>query len=228
MEVSIIVLSVDKLEMTQRCIQLIKLYTPPIYELIIVCDKPSNKMRRWLTKMRKTRVKVITNKEPVGVPTALNKGIRIAEGKYICLVNNDIAVSKGWFEPLMEALQNHPEYGWVGSRIIRGDKIMNWGVISSALFSREAIDKIGLFDERFSQGIGWEDNDYQLRFRLAGYQPHGIHKSTVYHPPAPATIKEVHGKEMQKKYEMNWSLLMTKWGPLVKLMDFINVPYEGK
>lgn len=226
MEVALIVLCVDMLDMTKRCVELIKMYTPPIYELIIVCDKPSDKMKRWLTKMRRAGVKVKTNREYVGVPRAINMGIKVAEGEYICLVNNDIAVSKGWFEPLMEALKRRPDYGWVGSKIIRGDTIMNWGVISSALISREAIGKVGLFDERFSQGVGWEDNDYLVRFWLAGYSPHGVHKSTVYHPPEPATIKVVHGDNMEKKYDINWTLLLAKWGPVIRLINWTAIPFE--
>jgi len=177
--------------------------------------------------MRRAGAKVITNREPVGVPKALNMGIKVAEGKYICLVNNDIAVTKGWLEPLIEALKREPSYGWVASRIIRGNTVMKWGVISSTLISREAIDRVGLFDERFSQGVGWEDNDYLVQFWLAGYSPHGVHRSTVYHPPEPATIKALHGDKMQKKYEMNYSLLTAKWGPLVRLIDWLNMPYEG-
>lgn len=224
--VSLIVICVDMLEMTRKCAELIRKYTPPVYEFIVVCDRPSEEMKEWLRKMKKDGMKVITNPEPVGTPTALNQGIRVAEGKYIALVNNDITLTKRWFEPLMEALNRNPSYGWVASRIIRGDVVMNWGVISSTLFLKEAMDKVGPFDERFSQGIGWEDNDYLLRFWLAGYKPHGIHKSTVYHPPHPTTLKAVHGDTMPEKYELNQRLFIEKWGTEVMNIDWVTIPYE--
>lgn len=227
-EVSVIIICVDMLEMTRKCIDLIKRYTPPIYELIIVCDQPSSEMVNWLAEVERAGVKVIINENPIGTPKALNMGIKMAEGKYIALVNNDITVTKGWLEPLMEALEAHPQYGWVASRIFRGDVVMNWGVISSTLFLKEAIDKVGLFDESFSQGIGWEDNDYLLRFWLDGYSPHGVHKSTVYHPPGPTTLKAVHGDTMPDKYALNHRLFIEKWGPKVMEIDWINIPYEGE
>jgi len=225
-EVSLIIICVDMLEMTKRCVELIEKHTPPVYELIIVCDRPSDHMKKWLAEMEKGGAKVVTNTEPVGTPTALNQGIRIAEGKYIALVNNDITVTEGWFEPLMDALNTHPEYGWVASKIIRGDVVMNWGVISSTLFLKEAMEKVGSFDERFSRGIGWEDNDYLLRFWLAGYKPYGVHKSTVYHPPHPTTLKVVHGDTMPEKYELNQRLFIEKWGPEVMNIDWVTIPYE--
>jgi len=141
-------------------------------------------------------------------------------------VNNDITVTEGWFEPLMEALKAHPEYGWVASKILRGSVTMNWGVISSTLFLKEAMDKVGPFDERFSQGIGWEDNDYLLRFWLCGYKPHGVHKSTVYHPPEAVTLKAVHGDTMAEKYTRNQKLFVEKWGPDVMQIDWTDVPYD--
>jgi GT2 family glycosyltransferase len=227
-EVSLILLCVDMPEMTRRCVELIRTHTPAVYQLTIVCDKPSEEMKGWLEKMEKDGAKVITNPEPVGTPTALNMGIRAAQGKYIALVNNDITVTKGWFDPLMEALKRNPSYGWVASKIIRGDTVMNWGVISCTLFLKEAMDRVGPFDERFSQGIGWEDNDYLLRFWLAGYSPHGVHKSTVYHPPYPVTLRAVHGNTMPEKYELNRRLFIEKWGPEVMSIDWVNIPYEGE
>jgi GT2 family glycosyltransferase len=225
-EVSLITICVDMPEMTRKCFELIKKHTPEVYETIIVCDRPSREMDEWLSAIAKDGAKVITNPEPVGVPTALNQGIRVAEGKYIALVNNDIIVTKGWFEPLMDALKAHPEYGWVASKIIRGSVVMNWGVISSTLFLKEAMDKVGPFDERFSQGIGWEDNDYLLRFWLCEYKPHGVHKSVVYHPPEPVTLKVVHGDTMKEKYQRNQQLFIEKWGPAVMQIDWTSIPYD--
>ena len=225
--VSIIITAVDMMRMTKECIGLVLKHTPPIFELILVIDKPNQEMKKWLSQLEKDKVKVITNPNLVGAPTARNMGIKAARGEYICFVDSDITVTEGWLEPLMNALNAHPEYGWVASKIIRGDVVMNWGVVSSTLFPKNAIDKVGLFDERFSQGIGFEDNDYLLRFWLAGYKPHGIHKSTVYHPPHPTTLKAVHGDTMPEKYELNQRLFIEKWGTEVMNIDWVTIPYEG-
>lgn len=224
-EVSIITTCVDMLELTKRCVELIKQHTPTTYEQILVCDKPGEEMMEWLSRVNNNII-FATNPQPIGAPSARNLGMNIAKGEYISFVDNDISVTDGWFEPLMNALKVHPEYGWVASRVIRGSIVMNWAVASCCLFSREAIDRVGLFDERFSQGIGWEDNDYLLRFWKAGYYPHGVHKSTVYHPPEPTTLKAVHGDTMPEKYELNRKLFIEKWGVEVMQIDWVNIPYE--
>ena len=227
-EVSLITICVDMPEITKRCLELIRQYTPPIYEFIIVCDRPSDEMRQWLGEIAKDGTKTIINPQPVGTPTARNMGIKVAEGKYVGFVDNDISVTERWLEPLMEMLKTKPHYGWVASKMMRGSLEMKWSVVSATLFLREAIDKVGLFDERFSQGVGWEDNDYLLRFWRAGYFPHGVTKSVVYHPPEPVTLKMLYGERQREKFELNMNLFNEKWGiEAVDAFDFwTKVPCE--
>ncbi len=229
-DVSLIVLCVGMLDMTKRCVELIKQHTPPVYDLVIVADACDEEMLKWLHTLD---VIVIANSQPVGTPTALNLGIRGAGGylghkhKYFALVNNDISVSPNWFEPLKKTLDSHKEYGWVASRILRGDTIMDFGVISSTLISGEAIDKVGLFDERLSVGIGWEDNDYLLRFWLAGYDPHGVRASFVYHPPHATTLMALHGAKCDEKYALAGDIFMKKWGLwAIRNIDWTAIPVE--
>ena len=210
-KVSLIVTCVDMLELTKKCVELIKQHTPPVYELIIVCDRPSKEMTEWLVKDEEI-LKFHENPDPVGTPVARNIGIKMAEGEYIGFVDNDVSVTEGWFTPLLETLKAKPHYGWVASKMMRGDLVMNFGVVSATLFTREAINKVGLFDERFSQGVGWEDNDYLLRFWRAGYFPHGVAKSVVYHPPEPMTLKMLHGEKKQERFFANLKLFNEKWG----------------
>jgi len=224
-EVSIVITCVDMLEVTRECVELIKKHTPPTYELIIVADECQPDMLAWLKALE---AKVITNPKRVGIPRAYNIGIRVAEGEYIALLNNDINVTEGWLQPLIAALQEHPNFGWVTSRVIRGETSSNFCVACS-LFSKEALDKVGLFDERFSQGEGWDDNDILLRFWLAGYQPHGVSKSIIYHPAESATLTVLYGPKQQlgreERYKHNIDLFIKKWGPEVENRDWINIPY---
>lgn len=222
MNLSIVTTCVDMLKVTRRFVKLVERNTPGGYELIIVADRCDRKMLRWLGSLR---AKVITNLLPVGSTTAFNQGLKEATGKYVALVNNDIEVTEGWLEPLILALKDHPEYGWVASRVIRGDIVANFGTACS-LFLKDALDKVGLFDERFSEGLGWDDNDLLLRFWRAGYQPHGVSESVVYHPPDPTTLKALHEGTRQEKYEHNIRLFIEKWGPEVMNIDWINIPYE--
>ena len=221
MNVSIVITCVDMLELTRGCVELIEEHTPQAYDLIIVADECQEEMLDWLKTLE---AKVITNTKRVGSPTALNMGINVAEGKYIGWVHNDISVTEGWLEPLITALDEHPDFGWVTSRYMRGGLMANFGIACS-FFLKEALDKVGLLDERFSKGWGWDDNDLLLRFWKAGYQPHGVSKSVVYHPAQATTMRALLGNRMEGLVLKNQQLFIEKWGPGVMNIDWINIPY---
>lgn len=215
-EVSIIVPCVDMFGMTKKCIELIEKYTPPIYELIIVCDQPETEMVKWLKALEnKGRTRVTINPNLITSTIAVNTGIKMARGKYISLVMNDVTVTEGWLEPLLEVLKSHPEYGWVSSRIYRGDVEAKFGAMDCCVISRELIDKVGLLDEIFSGGIGYDVNDYIRRMWAKGYSPHGVLRSTVYHPPGQTTLKMIYGEDkIVRGATRNFLLFMQKWGNL--------------
>lgn len=224
MKVPIVIIAVDMLNLTRRCVELIEKHTALGYELIIVAQECSQEMLDWLKTLE---AKVITTPKRVGVATASNMGIRMAEGEYIAWVNNDISVTEGWLKPLITALQEHPDFGWVTSKVIRGELVAGFAPACS-LFSKVALDKVGLLDERFSGGEGWDDNDLLLRFWLAGYQPHGVSKSVVYHPAESATLTALYGPKEEagraEMYKRNITLFIEKWGPEVMNIDWINIP----
>lgn len=215
MDVSIFIPCVDMPKVTKKCVELIWQHTPPIYELIIVCDRPGEEMKRWLAELgREKKATVITNPEPVGTGVADNMGYKVSKGKCFCMVNNDVEVTPDWLEPLIEALELHPEFGWATSKVIFSDTVMTFGCPVS-LFSREALDKIGFYDETFSKGIGADDDDLYRRFLLAGYEPHGIANSVAYHPHSQSTFEMLHGEKHSQnyieKYNRNREILSRKW-----------------
>lgn len=191
---------------------MIQRHTPPIYELIIVCDRPGKEAKRWFSQLEQEgKAIIITNPEPVGPSTAINMGIKAARGKYIAIVTNDVYVTEGWLEPLLEALGRFPHYGWVASRVIFKDTVMTFGTNACCLYSREAIERVGLLDEIYSGGIGGDDDDYYRRFLLAGYEPHGVAKSIAYHPISDTTIKMLYGDKMSERERRNREMFFNRW-----------------
>lgn len=213
---------VDMPDITKRCVNLIERYTPSIYELIIVCDKPGKEMRQWLSHLEAERgVVIITNPEPVGPASAINMGIKAGKGKYIAIVTNDVYVTEGWLEPLWEALKEYPQWGWVASKIIFGDTVMTFGTNACCLYSREAIEKVGLLDETYSGGIGGDDDDLYRRFLLASYEPHGVAKSIAYHPVSSTTLKMLYGDKMSERERPNREMFLNRWNSIGTNWDLI-------
>jgi len=227
--VSIVVPCVDMPRITKKCVDLISRNTPPIYELIIVCDRPGREMREWLSSLEATgKARIIINPEPVGSPSAINMGFRAAKANYIAVVNNDIEVHAAWLEKLIELLMRYPKTGWAAARVNFTDTVMTFGCPLS-LFSREALEKVELLDESFSPGIGADDDDHYRRFLLAGYEPHGLLQSIGDHPHSETTFQALHGDKGSPaylgKYNRNRQLLYNKWGTSGTNWDL--VPFYG-
>ncbi|QQR54289.1 glycosyltransferase [Candidatus Peregrinibacteria bacterium] len=55
--------------------------------------------------------------ENKGYPQGNNFGLSIAQGKYLCILNPDVAVQKQTFQVLLDYLKAHPKLGMVGPRL---------------------------------------------------------------------------------------------------------------
>ena len=210
-EVSIIVPCVNLPEITKKCLEFIMENTPKIYELIVVAQSSNEETIRMLAEQHmKNKVKVLFCPEKEGFAGAVNLGIKISKGKYIAIITNDVFVHPNWLEPLLKTLKEHPEYGWVSAQILQPDGMPRYFNIACSLISRTAIEKVGLLDERFNEGKGFEDDDWYWRFLKAGYKPHGVIASKADHPMPEST----YAKEgnLEEKHEINRQKFYEKWG----------------
>ncbi len=59
--------------------------------------------------------------ENLGFLRSCNAAVKLARGKYVCLLNNDTQVMAGWLEGLLQAFAEKPDAGLVGSKLIYPD-----------------------------------------------------------------------------------------------------------
>lgn len=121
-----------------------------------------------------------------------NKFIRLAQGRYIILMNDDLYTSEGWLEEMMELAESDESIGMVGAKLTSPTSWIHYGgklargkylelqnireynpevdfvIFALVLIKREVIRKIGLLDESYK--MGFEDLDYCLQVRRAGYK----------------------------------------------------------
>ena len=76
------------------------------YEVIFVDDASRDGTRAWLAGLSEQNVKVIFNQTTVGYAKANNKGLALANGEVIGLLNNDLVFKKNWLEPMLELLES--------------------------------------------------------------------------------------------------------------------------
>ena len=95
MKLSVITLTLNKLEYTKNFIESLKKYTKD-FELIIVDNGSTDGTVEYIKSM--PEIKLIQNTENKGFSAGNNQGIEIAQGEYIGFLNNDILLYPNWFE----------------------------------------------------------------------------------------------------------------------------------
>lgn len=196
--ISIIVITYNKLDYSKLCIDSIRKYTAQgTYEIIVIDNCSTDGTIAWLQEQPDLRV--ILNSVNVGFPAACNQGIIAAGSNDIMLLNNDTIVTPGWLDNLQKCLLSADDIGAAGAvtnncsnfqtiackydsinemldfarQFNRSDPTL-WEnrqrlVAYCMLIKAEVIKKIGLLDEIFTPG-NYEDDDYSVRIRNAGYR----------------------------------------------------------
>lgn len=200
-----------------NCIGSIKAHSSD-YEFIIINDGSP------LTYMGfDTADTLITHKKSKGIATSWNDGLKVARGKYLVVINDDITVRPGWLEAMVEALKEVS--GSLASSISVEHLPVESGITdtrtwfpgSCFMLTRTCIKKVGYFDERFSP-FYFEDVDYWTRLHKVGKVARN-YKVGIKHEESDVLHKFKENGEINKK---NRDLYLEKWG-----FDPIPVLYHG-
>ncbi len=241
--VSIIALSFNQLKYTKSFVQSVLEFTKISFELILV-DNGSNKETVDFLKDLSTkdeRIKIIFNEENYGFPKGVNQGIKAAKGDYILIANNDIIVTDGWLERMVEVAEADNQIAIVGpmSNSVSGvqlereatypdiekmyeyameNKQKNSGQIFQ--FPRVAF-LCTLIKKEVIEKIGglderfspgnFEDDDFCLRTQIAGYKT-VIAKDVFIHHFGSKSFTADGTKKYAERLEINKQIFVEKWG----------------
>lgn len=169
--------------------------------------------------------KVIENEENLGYAKAINQGIRVSQGEYIVLMNNDIKVYSHWLEDFIEASiyadlvvatpmysRDEPWKRAVEARILREQQVglkveetlSDFEDFSCVFVKRAVFDGIGLFDEQFFYSC--EDIDFKRRMKEKGLVYKSSKRVNVHHVGSATDIddKPEIMNESKEKFEKKW------------------------
>lgn len=114
--ISIIIPNYNGEKLLEECLDSLDNQTFKDFETIVVDDK-SNDSSLEILKQR--NVKVIVNAHNLGFAGTVNKGMRIATGKYILLLNNDVVLASDFLERIIVPIEENRNVFSVSSKMIR-------------------------------------------------------------------------------------------------------------
>jgi GT2 family glycosyltransferase len=79
---------------------------PLNYEVVLIDDGSTDDTQRWMRQLETKNIHFIFNKINCGYAKSNNKAVRMAKGKILCLLNNDLILLAGWLEPMIDILYN--------------------------------------------------------------------------------------------------------------------------
>lgn len=129
--VSIIIPTVRQTALVDKCLQSLQRQTSwKSIEAIVVDDGSSTEVQQTLTEIAQRHdARLILKKENTGFASTVNLGVASAQGRYFCLVNNDILFNDSiWLERMVETV-NRSRVGIVGAKLVYPDgRIQHGGV----------------------------------------------------------------------------------------------------
>jgi GT2 family glycosyltransferase/glycosyltransferase involved in cell wall biosynthesis len=188
--------------------------------------------------------KVILGSANIGFSAGNNVGIRASTGDYIVILNNDVCVTEGWVSTLLAHFRADPRLGLLGpvtnrcgnesvvyigdyddlekmailarryTRARRGQRTnLRVANLFCAMMPRAIWNEVGELDEKFGIGL-FEDDDYCMRLRSAGYSVMCAEDVFVHHH-ASATIGRLSPEAYSNLFERNRRYFESKWGAWV-------------
>lgn len=151
------------------------------FEIVVVCNSPDDKELVHYITSGNGIDKYCINSVNVGVPRSWNMGAALAQGEFLCFVNDDVEIGRGAVETLKNVLQTDASAGevgpaggkWhrrqpgerVGRKVVEeADEISGW----LFMVRRTVFDAVGGVDIAYTPAL-CEEIDLSFAIRKAGY-----------------------------------------------------------
>lgn len=240
--VSILVVTHDGLAWTRACLESLDRRTDwPRFEVVVADNASTDGTREWLgDEERRGSLRALMLPENRSFAAGVNAAAAASHGDYLCILNNDTVVTRGWLSALVRHLESNRELGMVGpstneianeARVDVGYRELrhldSWArgftrvragradpmpmlAMFCALLRRDVFDRVGPLDERFEIGM-FEDDDYARRLAADGLSLAVARDSFVHHAGR-GSFGALPDEEYRRIFRENRQRYEKKWG----------------
>lgn len=116
MQVSFVIPVYNQVSHTRRCLAALatNIAAGTEHEIILINDGSNEETRSYLDSLPDA-VRVEHLPQNQGFAAATNHGAQVAQGRWLCLLNNDVEITAGSIELMLEAAKTHPDAGIIGN-----------------------------------------------------------------------------------------------------------------
>ena len=195
------------------------------FELIIIDDGSSDKTCENILKIKDKRIKLIRNKENLGISASRNKGLNISKGKYIMYLDSDNDWDNRYISAMVGAFRVNKDASalYCGQYVFEESKTnlkyvrfapLNKGLLSNRNYidlnayahTRDVYLKYGGFDESLVKCVDWDlilkystfAKTYSVPVILSNYYFDLADNTITSNPELSYTIKQVHEKQEKR------------------------------
>ena len=229
-ELSIVAICIDPdLPILERFLSSLRQYCLCDYELIVVDNAGQNAERSAF--IEKNCDQYIRLSERVRVASAWNTGIEASEGQYVLVTNDDVVISRAWFEVMKDVFVHNASAGMVvpvmnhsvpeqtprvdishidqarAERLTPFEQFV-WGAYM--LFSRESLRRVNNFSLDY-EIAGGEDLDMCFQMFEAGLDVYVEHRVFIYHEWGSTGLRILGADQRRAQYEEGYRTFKKKW-----------------
>ena len=222
MKLSIITLSYDSLDYTKAFVKSIRKNTTLSYELIIVDNGSEPDTQRWV---EENSDQSIIFQENQGFSKGFNEGVKLAQGKYVMMANNDTEFPLDWDKKLVDIIKNNRDAGIVtpvytsgrksALRTEPGEKILKVfpfrkypSAVAFLMRRNDLISKFGGWSEKYEIASG-EDADLCFKVWKAGYDILIDERVLIIHEGKVTSSSKL--EDWQAHFKLNSRQFKKKW-----------------
>ena len=222
MKLSIITLSYDSLDYTKAFVKSIRKNTTLSYELIIVDNGSEPDTQKWV---EENSDQSIIFQENQGFSKGFNEGVKLAQGKYVMMANNDTEFPPDWDKKLVDIIEKNPSAGIVtpvytsgrksALRTEPGEKILKVfpfrkypSAVAFLMRRNDLISKFGGWSEEYEIASG-EDADLCFKVWKAGYDILIDERVLIIHEGKVTSSSKL--EDWQAHFKLNSRQFKKKW-----------------